>query len=228
VRRPGHTAFGLRWLEWTLLTSGAVLLAIVSVAAVRAALVQTRAEAHFEKRVGSALAGGGPLDAAPRAAPLRAPGELLGRLDAPTADLSVMVLEGAGADVLDRAVGRIPGTASPGEPGNMGLAGHRDRHFRGLRHLSVGDPLRFASDAGIAHYEVVDLRVVEPEAVEVLAPSDHAVLTLVTCYPFYYVGDAPQRFVVRAEQRDFVAWRRDRPVDEQVALASLPGSHPTP
>jgi LPXTG-site transpeptidase (sortase) family protein len=193
VRRPGHTAFGLRWLEWTLLTSGAVLLAIVSVAAVRAALVQTRAEAHFEKRVGSALAGGGPLDAAPRAAPLRAPGELLGRLDAP-----------------------------------MGLAGHRDRHFRGLRHLSVGDPLRFASDAGIAHYEVVDLRVVEPEAVEVLAPSDHAVLTLVTCYPFYYVGDAPQRFVVRAEQRDFVAWRRDRPVDEQVALASLPGSHPTP
>ena len=107
---------------------------------------------------------------------------------------------------LDRAVGRIEGTAQPGEPGNMGIAGHRDGFFRGLRKLEVGDEIIFTTLEGVAHYEVTSLRVVKPEAVEVLDPTEQPVLTLVTCYPFYYVGDAPNRFIVAARRVRYDAW----------------------
>lgn len=134
------------------------------------------------------------------------PVEAIGRLDVPEAAVSVMVLDGTDEVTLNRAVGHIEGTAKPGEHGNVGIAGHRDSFFRGLRHLEVGDRLSLTTLDGVSHYEVERLEVVEPTAIEVLEPTDHEALTLVTCYPFYYVGEAPQRYVVRARQVRYEPW----------------------
>jgi sortase A len=122
----------------------------------------------------------------------------------------------------------IEGTARPGEDGNIGIAGHRDGFFRGLRHLEIGDPLMLTTLDGVAHYEVVELTVVSPIDVEVLEPTSEPTLTLVTCYPFYYVGDAPERFIVRAQRTHVEPWL-DRPALErgaasQPAASDLAGS----
>jgi sortase A len=135
----------------------------------------------------------------------------LGRLEIPDAGVSVMILDGTGDSVLDRAVGRIEGTARLGEVGNLGIAGHRDGIFRGLRHLEVGDSLTLTSLDGVSHYLVDTLRVVAPRDVEVLDPTPHKSLTLVTCYPFYFVGDAPERFIVHAREARFEPWSETRP-----------------
>ena len=110
-----------------------------------------------------------------------------------------MVLEGDDASTLRQAVGHISGTAVPGPTGNVGLAGHRDIFFRPLRKISVGDEIRLSTKTGTFLYRVASLRVVLPDAVEVLDVTERPTLTLVTCYPFYYIGDAPKRFIVRAE-----------------------------
>lgn len=132
--------------------------------------------------------------------------ESLGRLDIPDAGVSVMVLEGTDDETLDRAVGRIPGTARIGEAGNLGIAGHRDGFFRGLRHLTRGDEITLSTLEGVTRYRVSELRIVEPEAVEVLDPTPAPTLTLVTCYPFYFVGSAPRRYIVQAEHVGFEPW----------------------
>ena len=142
--------------------------------------------------------------------------EALGRLDIPDAGVSVMVLEGTNDWTLNRAVGRIEGTARPGEPGNLGIAGHRDGFFRGLRHLDVGDELTFTTLDGVGRYRVVDLAVVDPESVEVLSPTADSTITLVTCHPFYYIGDAPQRFIVHARQVMFEPWDTITPASESI------------
>lgn len=119
----------------------------------------------------------------------------------PKIGLEVPVLPGIDELTLNRAVGAIPGTALPGDPGNVGIAGHRDGYFRGLKDLATGDRLELETLAGRVEYSVTSIRIVEATAVEVLAPTPQPVLTLVTCYPFYFVGNAPQRFIVRAEAR---------------------------
>jgi sortase A len=134
------------------------------------------------------------------------PVEALARLDIPHANVSVMVLDGTDDQTLELGVGRIEGTARPGEPGNVGIAGHRDGFFRGVRHLERGDAITLTTLEGVVRYEVTDLRIVDPDDVEVLAPTAQNSLTLVTCYPFYYVGAAPRRFVVRAREIQFEPW----------------------
>jgi len=131
---------------------------------------------------------------------LPSPAALIGRLSVPRLHLSAMVREGIGSKTLRLAIGHIPATALPGQAGNVGVAGHRDTFFRGLRDLRTGDEIRFSTLSGDFKYEVESLTVVEPDDVGVLAPSSFNVLTLVTCYPFYYIGAAPNRFVVRARQ----------------------------
>jgi sortase A len=125
---------------------------------------------------------------------------LMGRLIIPHLSLSVVVVEGIDDSTLRRAVGHIPGTALPGQRGNIGLAGHRDTLFRPLKNLRIKDEIRFSTLNGDFRYVVESLVVVDPENVGVLAPSSENMLTLVTCYPFYYIGPAPKRFVVRARQ----------------------------
>jgi sortase A len=136
---------------------------------------------------------------APQGAPAAVDG-LIGRIEIPRLPLSAVVVEGTGKTVLRRAVGHIPGTALPGEPGNVCLTGHRDTFFRRLKDLKIKDEIQLSTLAGNFNYEVESLRVVEPDNVGVLAPAGHNVLTLVTCYPFYFVGPAPQRWIVRARQ----------------------------
>jgi sortase A len=128
------------------------------------------------------------------------PQAVIGRLEIPRLKLSVMVREGADEGTLSRAVGHIPGTAFPGKIGNVGLAGHRDTFFRALRNIRADDTIELETTAGTYRYAVKSTRIVTPRDVSVLQASGGETLTLVTCYPFYYVGSAPKRFIVRATQ----------------------------
>jgi sortase A len=120
-------------------------------------------------------------------------------------NIQVPVFEGTEEVVLNRGIGWIPGTAPPGQSGNTGLAGHRDGFFRGLKDIVPGDLMRLATRESVATYTVDEIEIVTPDNVSVLAPRASPSLTLVTCYPFYFVGKAPQRFIVHAalkEQKD--------------------------
>ncbi len=125
---------------------------------------------------------------------------LIGRLEIPRLLVSTMVVEGLGRSTLRRAVGHIPRTALPGQPGNVGLAGHRDGFFRPLKDLRIKDEVQLSTPRGNFKYEVESIVIVEPDNVAVLDSSEEHVLTLVTCYPFFYVGAAPRRLIVRARQ----------------------------
>jgi sortase A len=116
----------------------------------------------------------------------------------PSIRLELPVAPGTAERVLTRGAGWIDGTAAPGSEGNVGIAAHRDSHFRGLKDVAVGDLIELDTLHGTRSYRVTDLSVVEPTDVHVLAETGEAVLTLVTCFPFYFVGHAPQRFIVRA------------------------------
>lgn len=120
----------------------------------------------------------------------------------PRIDVEVPVLEGTSDPVLDRAVGRIEGTVRPGERGNSGIAGHRDGVFRGLKDISVGDWLEIETLTGKQSYQIDRISIVAPTQTEVLAQTEGPVVTLVTCYPFYFVGKAPQRYIVRASLKN--------------------------
>jgi sortase A len=125
---------------------------------------------------------------------------LIGRLDIPRLGLSVIVIEGVRAATLRRAVGHIPGTALPGQQGNVGISGHRDTFFRPLRNIRRDDTVTLTTLLGEFRYRVVSTSIVRPDNIAVLNPTENQVLTLVTCYPFYFVGPAPSRFIVRAER----------------------------
>jgi sortase A len=120
-----------------------------------------------------------------------------GVLAIPSLKLTVPIFVGTSELELNRGVGWIDGTAMPGQDGNVGLAGHRDGYFRGLKNLKLGDTIEVQSVGRTLRYRVTSLTIVEPTDVSVLDPTDEPSVTLVTCYPFYYVGSAPQRYIVR-------------------------------
>jgi sortase A len=125
---------------------------------------------------------------------------VLGRLEIPRIGVSVMVVQGVDDDDLKRAVGHIPATALPWDAGNVGIAGHRDTFFRPLRTIKRDDTITVSTLRGTYRYRVVSTSVVGPQDVQVLYPTERNSLTLVTCFPFEYVGSAPKRFIVRAER----------------------------
>jgi sortase A len=138
-------------------------------------------------------------------APLAGPGMavmggLVGRMEIPRLGISVAVAEGTDHATLRRAAGHIFGTALPGRLGNVGIAGHRDTLFRPLRHIRRDDLILLTTLQGEYRYRVVSTKVADPNDVAVLSPDGNEILTLVTCYPFYLVGPAPDRFIVRAER----------------------------
>jgi sortase A len=124
----------------------------------------------------------------------------IARIEIPRLGVRAIVREGADAKTLSRAVGLVPGTAYPGEAGNMVLAAHRDTFFRPLRRIKVKDRIRLVAPTHVYEYEVQSLRVVEPHETEVLQSRGTEELTLVTCYPFRFVGPAPDRFIVTAKR----------------------------
>jgi len=133
------------------------------------------------------------------ATPAPAAGALLGRLAAPSVNLSTVVLEGSDDGTLSRGSGHIEDTPFPGERGNVGIAGHRDTTFRALRRIHIGDPLEFTTASRLYRYRITKTMIVGPDDVYVLDPTPAPALTLVTCYPFEFIGHAPRRFIVRAE-----------------------------
>lgn len=127
-----------------------------------------------------------------------APGTPIGRLEIPRLQVSTIVAEGTSEQILQRAIGHLASSAYPGAPGNVVLAGHRDTFFRSLETAQGGDFVVLESAVGRDLYEIEWIRIVEPTTLEVTEPTAEPVLTLITCYPFRYVGSAPQRFIVRA------------------------------
>jgi len=139
----------------------------------------------------------------PRAVPRHtfAAGSTVGRIEIPRLGVSAVIRAGSDARTLRLAVGYIPGTALPGDRGNFGLAGHRDTFFRKLRDITPDDEIRIVTADGVFNYYVQRTSIVMPQDVGVLDPTTYPALTLVTCYPFNYIGSAPKRFIVRAALR---------------------------
>jgi sortase A len=113
-------------------------------------------------------------------------------------NIDAPVYTGTSKITLDRGLGAVAGTASPGEVGNIGLSGHRDSYFRPLKDVKLGDSIEMLTPEGIQYFEVSDISIVDALDVSVLDPTDTTVLTLITCHPFYYQGYAPDRYIVRA------------------------------
>jgi sortase A len=123
---------------------------------------------------------------------------VVARLSIDRIHLRAMVREGDDDNTLDVALGHIPGTAMPGQTGNVGVAGHRDRLFRRLAEVTTDDRIQLQTAAATYTYQVDDMAIVAPKAVSVLSGGHGARLTLVTCYPFNYIGSAPKRYIVKA------------------------------
>lgn len=138
-----------------------------------------------------------------------AAGSPVALLSIPRIGLSTLVLEGADEHELKLGPGHIPGTFLPGVGGNFGVAGHRDTFFRPLRHIRKDDTIRLDTHDQEYRYQVVSIKIVTPEDVQVLRPTEQESLTLVTCYPFDFVGPAPKRFIVRADCVDCI---RHKPI----------------
>ena len=142
-----------------------------------------------------------PDRAAKRKAPTPPPpeGSPVGEILIPSLDISVAILEGTQPDTLRRAVGHVAGTPQPGEKGNICLAGHRDTFFRPLRKIAPGDEVDIKFPGGTSRYRVEQTETVDPHDLQVLDATRTNTLTLITCYPFYFIGSAPKRFIVHAK-----------------------------
>jgi sortase A len=154
------------------------------------------------RRLDQALLSGGAHASSvrPRGSSPRAVGSLVGRLEIPRLKLKAIVLEGTESSTLRRGIGRLPETADPGQEGNVVLSGHRDTFFRPLHGIAAGDHIRLVTPGGAWRYLVEWTAIVDPADTAVIGTTPEKSLTLVTCYPFRYVGLAPQRFIVRARQ----------------------------
>jgi sortase A len=188
----------LRWAQYALFAGGATMLAYCGFVLIDTWMFQHRERHHLEQLLGARP--GGPAQSSRSASRPAAADGLIGRIEIPRLGLSAIFMEGTDRTTLRHAVGHIAGTAVPGQPGNVGLAGHRDTFFRPLRNIRRNDIITLTTLRGKYRYRVVSTKVVDPYDIAVLNPSSNEVLTLVTCYPFYFVGSAPSRFIVRAER----------------------------
>lgn len=187
----------LRWTRRVFLAVAVLLLGYCGFVLGDAWVFQKRESRNLERRLREERAAASTL---PQAPPAAVTDGLIGRIEIPRLELSVVVAEGVDKTTLRRAAGHIPGTGLPGQPGNVGIAGHRDTFFRPLRNIRRHDIITLTTLRGEYRYRVVSTRVVSPDTVSVLDPGGEEILTLVTCHPFYFVGSAPNRFIVRAER----------------------------
>ena len=185
----------IRWIERVLFGVAAAALAWYATVTIDAAREQAALSNELERaRLASAAR---PAADAERTAPPLAARALVGRIEIPRLRLSTVAREGVDTRTLRGSAGHVPGTALPGQPGNAAFAAHRDTFFRSLSGIRTGDAIQVTTPTGEFHYQVTGTRVVDPEEVSVLDPTPDATLTLVTCYPFDYIGSAPQRFIVK-------------------------------
>jgi sortase A len=213
---PTRIALVLRWGQYFFLVVGVLALSYCAVVLLDRWLFQAYQTWRFERALKDARATTGaiqqpaspPLPAQAEADRARAvsfgidglAGSPLGRIEISSIGVAAMIMEGVDGRTLRHAIGHIPGTPLPGQPGNVALAGHRDTFFRGLRNIHKDDEINLTTLHGSYRYRVDSTQVVEPKDTEVLDNSVDDILTLVTCYPFYFVGPAPKRFIVRAHK----------------------------
>jgi sortase A len=186
------------WMEWGLVGFGLGCLGAVSYATLDAHRFQTAQAAAFTRVAESRAA-----DTELQSITHIEQGGLVGMLELPRLGLATPVISGDDEATLRRSVGHLPDTPLPWHAGNSALAGHRDTLFRPLKDVAIGDEILFRSVQEDLRYRVTQTLVVEPDDLSVLeSRADASSLTLITCYPFYYVGAAPQRFIVHAERLD--------------------------
>ena len=191
----------LPWAQRTLFAAAILMLGYCAFVMADAWLFQHRQRQNLERLLHEERSPALPSSSLEsRLPPLIGPDGLIGRMEIQRLGVSVVVVEGTNKATLRRAAGHIIGTALPGELGNIGIAGHRDTFFRELRNIRRDDLITVNTSRGEYRYRVLFTSVVNPEEVSVLNPDGNEILTLVTCYPFYFVGSAPQRFVVRSER----------------------------
>ena len=200
VHRRGPYRRLLRWTRNALLVVGVLTLAYAGSSMLDSKLYQAYQSRHFQQELSNirpenATAG---RDSAASVAAIR--DGTLGRIEIARLGVTAMIMEGVDERTLQHAVGHIPGTSLPWQPGNVAIAGHRDTFFRALRNIRHGDDITLTTLNGTYRYHVDSTQVVPPEDTQVLNHSADSILTLVTCYPFYFVGPAPKRFIVRAHK----------------------------
>ena len=183
-----------RWLERLLLVVGFAALGWYSTVKI----ASSREQAAQSRELGAAITAAAADHAEGAESKGLQPRDLVGRLEVPRLRLSAIAREGVDVRTLRSAVGHVPGTALPGDEGNAAFAAHRDTYFGPLKDVRKGDEVVITTKDGVHRYTVTDMRIVEPSDVSVLRPTGGRTLTLVTCYPFDYIGSAPQRFIVRA------------------------------
>ncbi len=193
----------LLWAQRTLFAGAILMLGYCGFVLLDIWRFQHRERQHLERLLQehrSAAPASVARKSSPSFQPVIGPDGLIGRIEVARLSLSVIVVEGTDKTTLRRAAGHIVGTGLPGQSGNIGIAGHRDTFFRPLKNIQRDDIITLTTLSGEYRYRVVSTKVVTPESVEVLKPDGNEILTLVTCYPFYFVGSAPNRFIVRAER----------------------------
>lgn len=178
----------LRVAHYILLACGVLALVYAGYVITDARAYQAIEQSKFEKTTKSEARG--PI----------ADGGAIGEVEVPRLGLKVIFVQGDSQRILRRAVGHMSETAMPGEKGNVVLTAHRDSFFRPLRNIQSGDTIKIETLDEEFEYQVVSTEVVSPTDIRVLQPSSDNTLTLITCFPFYYVGPAPKRFIVHARQ----------------------------
>jgi sortase A len=198
-----HLRCILTWLERALWTAGCCALGYCVFASIDASLTQRQLAQSFEEsrsHVGvptQATLNNSTADL--QKAPTQSGSRLVGRLEIPNLNLSSVILEGVGSQTLRVGLGHVPGTSMPGQPGNVVIAGHRDTFFRPLRKMKICDELSIDTTTRTYYYQVRSFEIVDPHNVNALRFHNRDELTLITCYPFSYIGPAPKRFIVHAE-----------------------------
>jgi len=183
------TRRAVRRAAGVLLAAGLIVLGYAAVVAIGARVYQTSEQERFERARAERSAATAVIE-----------GMTIGEIHIARLGLTAIIVQGDSTDILQRAVGHLSETALPGEWGNVVLAAHRDTFFRPLKGIRIGDTITIGTLAGDFAYVVVSMAVVSPDAIEVLRPTRARTLTLVTCFPFSYLGPAPNRFIVRARE----------------------------
>jgi sortase A len=187
----------LQWLQRLAVAVGVTCLAWAGMVTLQATLHDRQQRSLFEQqRVAS---GTSEASSTPPPSTMQPSNGLIGLLEIPRLGFSEIVMHGDDDDTLTLAIGHLPDTPLPWQPGNSARAGHREGRFRPLKDIRIGDRITIATRQGNLHYVLRETKIVTPDDLSVLAPTDARTLTLITCYPFSYVGKAPRRFILKAE-----------------------------
>ena len=188
----------MRWLERALMASGTAAAVLCAVMTAPAILARVRPVNDQTLTSDGPVIPSSALGSAYLGAAAEPEGMKIGTISVPTIHLEAAVIEGVGVGELRKGVGHVPGSATSGGLGNMVLAAHRDTLFRPLRSIQKGMDIRVTGREGTYHYQVDSLQVVAPERLDVLEVGSRPEVTLITCFPFNFVGSAPMRFIVKA------------------------------